>query len=296
MQHRCMRLERQGEIPKGDPVPPWETPRRRSTGAKVCREIKASVIGAAQRSPLHKGRRWEGRPRSLPSGKTYKAKGRATTTAARSPRCASSESGRLNPRSNRYNAKYLLGAVAVSGGGRAVRLRVPRAAAAPRGRGPVSALDGARPGRHAPPGGERGSLSLATSRRARRGPPACSGTVTAPGRHRRRASSTSRCTTRSSASTVYASTSSSESRCTCAANSRTSTSSSAACCFPRRRTPSLARRASRRAPARRPSPSAPRRSAARALRTCRPAHGWRARRRPEAPCRCRRRSRPLAIR
>ena len=100
-------LSGKGEIPKGDPDGRG-TAEVKITGAKVCWELTASKIGTPNAAHLHKGRAGKAGPVVVPFGKTYKAKGCATTTAA------IASAIKRNPPAyyvNVHNVKYPAGAV-----------------------------------------------------------------------------------------------------------------------------------------------------------------------------------------
>jgi hypothetical protein len=95
------------EVPKGDPDGAG-TAEVTITGAKVCWEIKAAKVAKLTAAHIHKGKAGVAGPVVVPFGKTYKAKGCTTATAAVAAAIKKS------PRSyyvNVHNAKYAAGAL-----------------------------------------------------------------------------------------------------------------------------------------------------------------------------------------
>ena len=74
-------LTGKAETPKGDPDGSG-TAEVKITGTKVCWEIKASRVAKLVAAHIHKGKAGVAGPVVVPFGKTYQAKGCATTTAA----------------------------------------------------------------------------------------------------------------------------------------------------------------------------------------------------------------------
>ena len=95
------------EVPKGD-ADGTGTAEVKITGTKVCWEIKTTKVASLSAAHIHKGKAGVAGPVVVPFGKTYKAKGCATTTAAIAAAI------RNNPRAyyvNVHNAKYPAGAL-----------------------------------------------------------------------------------------------------------------------------------------------------------------------------------------
>jgi len=95
------------ETPKGDPDGSG-TAEVKISGAKVCWEIKTARVGTILAAHIHKGRPGVAGPVVVPFGKTFKAKGCVTSTAAITAAIL------RNPGAyyvNVHNAKYPAGAL-----------------------------------------------------------------------------------------------------------------------------------------------------------------------------------------
>jgi hypothetical protein len=95
------------EVPKGDPDGTG-TAEVKITGTKVCWEITAAKVGKLTAAHIHKGKLGVAGAVVVPFGKTFKAKGCTTTTAAIAAAIKKS------PRAyyvNVHNAKYPAGAL-----------------------------------------------------------------------------------------------------------------------------------------------------------------------------------------
>ena len=95
------------ETPKGDPDGSG-TAEVKISGAKVCWEIKTARVGTILAAHIHKGRLGVAGPVVVPFGKTFKAKGCVTSTAAITAAI------QRNPGAyyvNVHNAKYPAGAL-----------------------------------------------------------------------------------------------------------------------------------------------------------------------------------------
>jgi hypothetical protein len=95
------------EVPKGD-ADGTGTAEIKITGRQVCWEVKTAKVAKLLAAHTHKGKAGVAGPVVVPFGKTYKAKGCATATAAVAAAI------KKNPRAyyvNLHNAKYPAGAL-----------------------------------------------------------------------------------------------------------------------------------------------------------------------------------------
>ncbi|MGZ4339155.1 MAG: CHRD domain-containing protein [Gaiellaceae bacterium] len=95
------------EVPKGDPDGAG-TAEVKITGTKVCWEIKTARVGTIVAAHIHKGGPGVAGPVVVPFGKTFKAKGCVTSTAAI---VAGIEKNPTGYYVNVHNAKYPGGAL-----------------------------------------------------------------------------------------------------------------------------------------------------------------------------------------